>query len=198
MSIRKKTMLMLFVDFLICLLIQLFGLFIFSWMFNYSWGKPVYSIVFCLTFFGVQYSRVHTAASRALKRKELKPVTEGLIMAAPLVIVNLVIILVYGLMQMNVIPIRDVVANVVYEFPDDAPRNANKIYLLSYIAMGVRLWFSHLSGFMNEKTPAALLLISPAITLLASYLGYLAGSKKYYLSDLIYKVQEKVKKKFNE
>lgn len=198
MSIRKKTMLMLFVDFLLCILIQLIGLFVLSWVLKYSWGYPVYSIAFCLTLFGMQYSRVHNAAERALKRKEIKPVYEGLIMALPLVIFNVLIILLFVLMQSNVIPGRDVIVATFYNFPDDAPREVTHVYLLDYVISGIRVWFGHLVGFMKVETPAAILLISPLITLAAGFLGYMAGGKKFYLSELIYKVQEKVKEKFNE
>ena len=198
MSIRKKTMLMLFVDFLICLLIQLFGLFILSWMFKYNWGYPVYSIAFCLTLFGLQYSRVHNAADREIKRKELKPASEGLIMAAPLVVFNLAIILLFACMQKNIIPARDVIVATLYSFPDDAPRVVTHMYLLDYITSGIRIWFGHLTGFLREETPVAILLISPAITLLAGFLGYVASRKKFYLSEFIYKVQEQLKEKFNE
>lgn len=198
MSIRKKTMLMLFVDYLLCLLIQLFGLFVLSWILKYNWGYPVYSIVFCLIFFGMQYSRVHNAADRALKRKELKSVYEGLIMSLPLAICNFVVILIFALMQWNIIPAREVIVTTLYSFPDDAPRVVTHMYLLDYVTSGIRVWFGHLVGFLKTETPAVFLLISPAITLLAGFLGYTAGRKKFYLSDLIYNVQEKAKEKFNE
>ena len=146
----------------------------------------------------MQYSRVHNAADRAWKRKEIKSASEGLIMAAPLAIFNLLIILIYACMQGNIIPARDVVVTTLYSFPDDAPRVVTNVYLIDYITSGIRVWFGHLVGFLKTETPAAFLLISPAITVLACFLGYVAGRKKFYLSELIYKTQEKVKEKFNE
>ena len=46
--------------------------------------------------------------------------------------------------------------------------------------------------------PAFLPFIMPILNLLAGFLGYLAGSKKIFLSDYIFVVKEKVKEKFNE
>ncbi len=198
MSIRKKTMLMLFVDYLLCLLFELFGLILFSWMLQFSWGYPAYSVLFTLILFAMFYSRTHTAAERDRKRKELKPPTEGLKMAAPLVCFNLVVILVYALMQYNVIPVHDVLMNTLYSFPDDVPRVVTKLYLIDYITPIVRVWFGHLVGFMTESTTPLLLLISPLVTLAGAFVGYFAGSKQFYIADVLFKTQEKVKEKFNE
>ncbi len=198
MSNRKKTMLMMFVDYLICLLLELFGLIVFAWMLNFSWGYPAYSVLFTLVLFGMLYSRAHNAAERNRKRKELKPVTEGLLLAVPLTVFNLLVILIFTLMQYNIIPVRDVLMNTLYSFPDDAPRVVTKLYLIDYITPIVRVWFGHLVGFMQEGTSPLLLLISPLITLAASFAGYFAGMKQFYISDVIFKTKEKVKEKFNE
>lgn len=198
MSNRKKTMLMLFVDYLLCLLLELFGLILFSWMLKFPWGYPAYSTLFTLVLFGLLYSRIHSAADRDRKHKELKKPTEGLVMAAPLVCFNLLIILIYALMQYNVIPVRDVLMNTLYSFPDDAPRVVTKLYLIDYITPVVRIWFGHLVGFMTETTTPLLLLISPLVALAAVFLGYFAGGKRFYIADVIFKAKEKVKEKFNE
>ncbi|MBR6728865.1 MAG: hypothetical protein IKL80_01790, partial [Clostridia bacterium] len=147
MSIRKKTMLMLFVDYLLSILIQLFGLFVLSWMLDYSWGFCAYSVIFTLVLFGMLYSRVHNAADKALKRKELKPATEGLIMAAPLAIFNLVVILFFALVKSNLLPIGDAVMNTVYTFPDNQPRVETHVLFIEYLTMIIRVWFGFLVGF---------------------------------------------------
>lgn len=195
---RKKTMLMMFVDYLICLLVQLLGLFVLSWMLQYDWGGPVYSIIFCLLLFGLIYSRAHSKAERDLKRKSLQPAYEGLLLALPLAAFNLILILLFALIQKNIIPIGNIVTNTVYTFPDNEPRIATDILLMDYITSGIRIWFGTLLGFMSDKTSAALLLISPAITLLAGFCGYWAGGHKFFISEVIFSAKEKVKDKFNE
>lgn len=199
MTNRKKTALFMFVDYLICLFLQLIGLFVLSWLLNFSWGYFAYSTLFSLVLFGFMYSRAHNAAKKDIKRKEAKsPFTEGLLMAAPLVIFNLIIIGVYALLEANIIPARDILVKTLYSFPENEPRVATDVFLLDYITPIVRIWFGTLVGFMGSKTSPLCLLISPAITLLGGFLGYFAGSKKFYISDLIVKAQEKIKNKFNE
>ncbi len=198
MSIRKKTMLMLFVDYVVCLIIQFLFLLFSTWMFKADWVFKAYSLVFSLVFFGKLYSRTHKAAKRDLLHKELKPLTEGLIMAAPLAIFNLLVILFFGLVKNNILPIRDVVVQSYYTFPDNEPRMITEVFFIDYLTTIVRVWFSSLIGFCQDSTPVLLLLVSPIMTLAAGFLGYVAGSKKFYLSDLIYKTKEKVKTKFNE
>ena len=96
MKNRTKTALLMFVDYLLCILLQMFGLFVFSWMLQFSWGHPAYSIIFSLTLFGLLYSRAHKAAKRDSRLKENQPgMWEGLRIALPLAVFNLVIILIY-------------------------------------------------------------------------------------------------------
>ncbi len=199
MTNRVKTMLMTFVDYLLCMVLQLLGLFIFSWLINFSWGYPVYSVIFTLVLFGMLYIRTHKAAKRDLRKKENCPgLSEGIIMVLPLAVLNFLIILLFGLIQYNIIPIRDMVISTVYTFPDNEPRVMTEISLLDTITPFVRIWFGVLVGFMTEKTSALVLLVMPVLTLLAGFLGYLAGKKKFFLSDVLFSAKEKVKEKFNE
>jgi len=199
MTNRKKTALFMFVDYLICLLLQLIGLIIFSWMLNFSWGYFVYSVLSSLVLFGLIYSRAHGAAQKDIRHKELKsPLTEGLLLVAPLVIFNLLIIGVYALLAANIIPASFVLIKILYSFPENQPRVATEVFLLDYITPFVRIWFGTLVGFLGDKTSPLCLLISPAITLLAAFCGYFAGSRKFFISNTIVKVQKKIKNKFNE
>ncbi len=199
MTIRKKTMLMMFADFGVCLALQLIGLFILSWMFRFSWGYVVYSIIFTLIFFGMIFSRAHNTAKRNLLHKDLtKTKAEGLLLAAPLAIFNTLLIVLFALIQSNIIPLRDLVVNTIYTFPDNAPRIATDVFLIDYIIGFLRIWFGGLIGFMPEKTTPLILLISPASTLLAGFLGYFAGLKKFYLLDMFIVAKKKVVNKFNE
>ncbi len=198
MSIRKKTMLMLFVDYVVCLAIQFLFLLLSTWMFKTDWVFKAYSLVFCLVLFGKLYSRTHKAAKRDLLHKELKPLTEGLMMAAPLAIFNLLVILFFALVKSNILPIRDMVVQSYYTFPDNEPRVITEIFFIDSLTTIVRAWFGYLIGFCQNQTPVILLLVSPIIILAAGFLGYAAGSKKFYLSELIYNTKEKVKTKFNE
>jgi len=199
MNIRKKAMLMMFVDYLICLGLQLLGLLIFSWMFRFSWGYLAYSVIFILVLFGLVYSRAHNTAKRDLKHKIVRgPYTEGLLLALPLTAFNLLVIVLFALLQSNIIPIGDNVVKILYSFPENEPRVATEVLLIDRVTPVVRIWFSHLVGFMSEKTSAFTLLISPVVTILGGFFGYYAGTRKFYISEVIAKAQNKVKDKFNE
>ena len=76
----------------------------------------------------------------------------------------------------------------------------NEITLIENLIPIVRIWFAPFIGFMqsaNETSPL-IMLISPVLTIAASLLGYFLGMKKYYISEGIVNVTEKVKEKFNE
>ncbi len=199
MSNRVKTMLMTFVDYLLCVVLQLLGMFIFSWLLNFSWGYMAYSLIFALILFGMLYSRTHNAAKRDLRKKENRPgLSEGIMMVLPLAALNLFLILIFGLIQFNVVPVRDLVVSTVYTFPDNEPRIMTEISLYESIVPFIRIWFGVLVGFMSEKTSVLVLLLMPILNLAAGFLGYLAGTKKFFLSDVLFTTKEKVKEKFNE
>ncbi len=199
MTNRKKTMLMLFVDYLLCLLLQMLGVFLFSWVLNFSWGYVVYSIFFCSVLFGMMYVRVHNAAKRDLRNREKEHrATEGLIMAAPVAGFNLLLIVGFVLIRSNIIPLGNVVMSTSYSFPDNAPRVATEVLFIDYLTPFIRFWFSALSGFFGKSTRWAVLLIMPLLNLAAGYLGYLARMKKFFLADKVFNAGEKVKEKFNE
>ncbi|MBQ2696462.1 MAG: hypothetical protein IJF61_04090 [Clostridia bacterium] len=199
MSNRKKTMLMLFGDYLFCLVLQLIAMVAFYKILDYSWGVYLYTVFFSVLLFTGIYRRTWLAAKRDSHLKENRPgLSEGLILVLPLALFNLLIAALYGLIQANIIPIRDIVINTVYTFPDNAPRVAREVLLLDKITPWVRTWFSSLLAFMQGKTPAAVLFIVPALNLLAGALGYIAGIKKFFFSEHMLAAKEKVKEKFNE
>ncbi|MBR5236881.1 MAG: hypothetical protein IKW06_05900 [Clostridia bacterium] len=199
MTARKKAMLFMFVDYMVCLLLQLIGLLILSWMFRFSWGYVAYSIIFTLIFFGMIFSRAHNTAKHNLLHKDLtKTRAEGLLLASPLAIFNTLLILLFALIQANIIPLRDLIIDTVYSFPDNAPRIKTDVFLIDYITGFMRVWFGGLIGFMPEKTSPLVLLVSPASTLLAGFLGYFAGLKKFYLLDVLVTAKKKIVDKFNE
>ncbi len=198
MKNRKKTSLMLFVDYLICLLLQVLCMMAFAMILKYNWGNAIYSIFFIFINFGMLYARTHRAAKTDRLQKSQRTHFEGVYMALPLAIVNFVFALGFFLIQSNVIPVRDLVVNTVYGFPENEPRVMTEILLIDYITPVVRLWFSAFMGFMQGKTPAGLLFLMPLINLVAGGAGYVAGEKKFFLSEHIFVAKEKVKEKFNE
>ncbi|MBE7048927.1 MAG: hypothetical protein E7393_06135 [Ruminococcaceae bacterium] len=199
MSTRKKTMLMMFADYAECLIWQLLGLFILSWMLKFSWGDAAYSLIFCIVFFSHIYSRAHRAAKRDSHYKDLRRTpAEGLLLATPLAVFNLLLIVIFALIQKNIIPIRNIVITTTYSFPDNEPRIATDILLIDYLSIFVRFWFGMLAGFIKEKLSWSLLLLVPLLTALGGFLGYFAGRKKYYFSETLVKTITKVKDKFNE
>ena len=198
----KKNSLLMFADYLLVLLLCLFGIMVFSWMLSFSWGYAAYSVIFSLLFFGMIYSRSWKTAKKELKNKERQPrLTDGLLLSLPFAVFNLLIIAFYALVLYDIIPIRDNVMNIVYSFAENEPRVRSEITFISYVTPLVRIWFAPLIGFMQtggDETSPLIMLISPVLTVAASVLGYYLGMRKYYLSDNIVKVSEKVKEKFNE
>ena len=199
MNNRIKTMLLLFGDYLICLLLQLLCLLAFSMLLKYQWGNVVYSVFLTFILFGMIYSRTHRAAKRDMLLKTERSMGEGFIMALPLTIFNFLIALAFLLIQSNIIPIRDMVVNTVYSFPENEPRVVTDILLIDYVTPIVRAWFRSLVGFMKSGTTSApQLFLVPALNLVAGGVGYIAGRKKFFLSDHLFVAKEKVKEKFNE
>ncbi len=198
MTNRVKTMLMLFFDYALCLFLAFVCMFAFSMILKYAWVGLLYSAFFCIVLFGMLYTRTHRAAKKDILHKVERSPYEGLIMVLPLAILNLVLALGFALIQSNVIPVRDLVIDTVYSFPENAPREATDILLIEPITWGIRGWFVVLVGFMREGTNAALLFVMPALNLVAGLLGYIAGQKKFFLSDHVFVAKEKVKEKFNE
>ncbi len=198
MSNRVKTMLMSFFDYGLCLFLELLCLVVFSILFKYTWGNILYSVIFCLILFGMLYSRTHRAAKNDMLHKVERPTYEGLIMVLPLAIVNFVVALGFALIQSGLIPVGDIVLETVYSFPENEPRVAMDVLLIEVITPIIRLWFATLMGFMREGTNAVLLFLMPVLNLVAGFLGYIAGKKKFFLSDHIFVAKEKVKEKFNE
>lgn len=196
----RKCKLMLFVDYLLTLLLCLFGLFILSWMLNFSWGYIAYSVLFTLIFFGLVYSRCWNKAKSDLKyRKDTVKVTNALRMVAPLTIFFLVIAALFALIKFNIIPIRDLVTEVRYVLEENQPRQIHNVVLFDAIVPVIRILFSFLIGFQPAGSTSALtLLIAPVATVLAGVLGYYAGMRKFYISEVIIKTQQKAKDKFNE
>lgn len=195
----KKDMLMTFVDYFIVLLLSFFGLLVFSWMLEFSWGYTAYSAIFCLILFGMIYSRAWNRAKKDIKQKiEIISVKNGIKMALPLLLFNLLVILLFALIQSNIIPIRDLVLRITYEFPENQPRVEHQIIFLDMLTPYIRIWFAYLVGFMGEITSVLVLLLSPALIFSGGILGYFAGMKKFYISEVILATKEKVKEKFNE
>ncbi len=198
MTNRVKTMLMLFLDYGLCLLLALLCLLGFSMLFKFTWMNILYSVFFCLVLFGLLYSRTHRAAKKDMLHKVERPWYEGLVMALPLAILNLVLALGFALIQSNVIPVRDIVLETSYSFPDNSPRVVTDFLLIDGVIPVIRFWFATLVGFMPESTNAAPLFVMPLLNLAAGLLGYVAGKKKFFLSDHIFIAKEKFKEKFNE
>ncbi|MBE7035576.1 MAG: hypothetical protein E7402_05650 [Ruminococcaceae bacterium] len=199
MSFHKKTTLFMFVDYGICFLLQFFGLYIMVLVQNIPWGPPLYSILFCAILFIFHYVRTNKAARHDLTYETgaHSPWT-GLFLALPLVVLHLIIIGFYALIQTDFLPLGDIVIRTVYEFPDNAPRQAVDFILLDYATPVVRLWFFSLLGFTSEKTSALLLLIVPVLTLIAGWTGYLAGLKNFSALEAYDALQKKLIKKFND
>ncbi len=199
MKRETKNKLMPFVDYLLVVLINFLGFFIFAWLFNLSWGPAAYSVLLCLILFGMIYGRTWNMAKVDRRDKSRKlSAMDGIRAVLPLVIVNLVIILLFTLIKYNILPIRDIFIRMSYDFPDNQLRVETPIVLFDYIYMVMRFLFCYLNGFTQGAINEWILLIGPAIMLGAGALGYFCGAKQFYISNVLVKVQEKTKEKFNE
>ena len=198
MSNRRKTMLMMFTDYIFNILLQILGWVLFAQIPALSFLNPFYSVLMCLLLFSFLYARAYNTAKRDAKTELKRSKAEGLLLAMPLAVLNLLIILLFTLIQSNIIPIRDVVVKTVYSFPDNAPRVATDILLFDYIVIIIRVWFGSLIGFMKAELSPCLLLVTPLLILGAGFLGYYLGCKKIYISELLSSLKKKLADKFNE
>ena len=184
MSNRVRTMLLFFVDYLVCIVFQIFGLVFLSWALDFPWVDPVYSILFSLVLFARVYRRGNKAAGRDLRNHEKKPLFfDGLLMVLPLVVFQLVIIFAYRWVQGN--PLGGTVVNVIYSFPDNLPRVAKEITLAESLVPYLRIWFGSVMGFMGQGFSALVALLVPLSHVLAGFFGYLAGLKHFYILDFL-------------
>ncbi|MBQ9915338.1 MAG: hypothetical protein IJO50_04250, partial [Clostridia bacterium] len=90
MTNRVRTMLLFFVDYLLCIVYQILGLILLSWALDFSWAMPVYSTLFTIVLFSQMYRRGKKAAGRDLRNHEKKPLFfDGVLMVLPLVLFQL-------------------------------------------------------------------------------------------------------------
>ena len=200
MMTDKKCVLMMFAEFLLTLLISAFGFMLLSWTFDYSWGTTVYSIIFTLVFFAFVYCRMWNKAKSDIKyQKDNVNLKHAIKVILPLAAFLAVIVAIFGLIKLNVIPIRDIVTDVQYILEENQPRQIREVLLIDNLNLVVRVLFIFLIGFFkSSETSVLILFVAPAIVVIAGLLGYFAGMKKFYLSDVIAQTQQKVKDKFNE
>ncbi len=184
MSNRVKTMLLFFVDYLLCIVYQLLGMLLLSWALDFSWTMPVYSILFTLVLFSQMYRRGKKAAGKDLRNHEKKPLLfDGLLMVLPLVLFQLAIIL--GYVWLKTSPVGSTVVQVIYSFPDNLPRAIKEITLSQSLVPYLRIWFGSIMGFMGRGFSVPIALLVPLSHLLAGTFGYLAGLKRVYILDII-------------
>lgn len=189
-----------FVDYLLIIVFSLLGLMILAWMLGNPIGEAVYSTIFTLVLFGLIYSRAWNTAKRDIKtyNNEQPYWYKGLIMCIPLLAFNLLIAGLFALVQANIIPVRDIVVSATYSFPENEARQLVETTFGMAVTPFVRVYFSNLVGFLGGGTPPVVLFAGQLVIPVAAFLGYYAGMRKFYLSEVITKTSGKVKDKFNE
>lgn len=191
---RKKLTASLFIDYILTLVLSGLGFIALSWLFNFSFGSFVYSLIFTLALFGLTYSKGATAAKIDL-RLGYTPMTNALKLIFPLAIVLLVLIGVYSLIIYNIIPIGDIVLKTL------TAENGEALTFMVKDAASVamRILFLNLTGFMKGSLAnPLLLLLSPLVAILGVMTGYFFGRKKIYFLDVFIKIKDKILSKFNE
>lgn len=192
---KKKQKWLIVSDYLINLVLSLFGLLVFSYIMKFSWGYIVYSVFFCLSLFAFLYSRLYTSAKIDLRTNEARLIN-AIKMVLPLLIGIFALILLYSLFYYNIIPADDVILKSVV---NSETNEVSTLTLLDCIKLFARVCFFNLTGFMaGRDTLPYILLINPVVIIISAFVGYWCGMKKIYLSDNISALIDKIKNKFDE
>lgn len=191
---RKKLTASLFIDYIINLVLSGLGFIALSWIFNFSFGNFLYSIIFSLSLFGLAYSKGALAAKIDL-RSDNTPMVNALKISLPLASVVLFIIAIYSLIYYNIIPVGDIVLGTSVSETGET----FSFLVKDAVSITIRTLFLNLTGFM-EYIPLSppLLLISPLCIVSGTLSGYFFGRKKIYLIDIFIKVKDMLVNKFNE
>ena len=115
--------------------------------------------------------------------------------ALPIVIIDLVLIVFYLLCEYNIIPLKEVITNTYYTFPDNLPREIKTNTAFEYVGLVVKLWFFFLTLIAKN---VYVFLLAPSLSFLSIMLGYKLGAKNKEITNVFVKVTEKAKEKFNE
>ena len=113
----------------------------------------------------------------------------------PLVVFDLVLAVFYCLYENGIIPLDKMIVSHYYIFPDNAPRELITISFFEYIAVGVKVWFSHMIYILKN---GFILFLSPILSFIFGVLGYKLGDKNKLLTDMVEEFVDKIKKKFSE
>jgi len=191
---RKKLKALTFADYIVNIIFSALGFIALSWLFNFSWGSFVYSIIFSFSLFAFMYLRGALAAKIDL-REEKTPMSNAIKLALPLTITLILLITVYALILYNIIPVGDnIIKTAVSETGE-----TSVFMVKNAVAIVIRILFLNITGFLSENlVNPILLLISPAIVLLGSCTGYYFGRRKIYLLDIFIKIKQAIADKFNE
>ena len=113
----------------------------------------------------------------------------------PLVIFDLVIIIFYCLCEYNIIPVKSIIVDSYYIFPDEAKREFVTVSLFEYITPWVRAWFSYLVFILRN---AFVLFLAPVLSFISAFLGFKLGASDKQIINVFLKITQKAKDKFNE
>ncbi len=190
---RRKLKALTFLDYGKNILLSLFGLLVFSWLFKFKCGHLIYSLIFCLTQFAFLYSRGSLAAKIDMRTNEAN-VKKALELASPLAISLVCITAVYSLLYYDILPAKDVVIGTL----EAEGGSLTNVYLMDVLTIGFRFLFFNVTGFMPDSvTNPIFFLISPAITVAGTLLGYHLRTKGIFLADYFLKAKDFIVNKFN-
>ena len=140
------------------------------------------------------YSRGSLAAKIDL-RSNKAPMLNAVKLALPLTITLLLLILIYALIFYNIIPIGN---NILSSAVDESGKLIT-FTVTNAFSTAIRILFLNITGFLTAGiTDPLILLISPAVVMLGSCVGYYFGKRKIYLLDVFIKTKNIIADKFNE
>lgn len=148
-----------------------------------------------LTLCGRTYVRMWKLSQKNTLRQYGLTKNDFMKFALPIVIIDLVLIVFYLLCEYNIIPLKDIVTNTYYTFPDNLPREIKTTTAFEYAGLVVKLWFFFLTLIAKN---VYVFLLAPVLSFLSIMLGYKLGAKSKEITNVFVKVTEKAKKKFNE
>ena len=191
---RRKLKAMTFADYTINIIFSALGFIALSWLFNFSWGSFLFSVIFSFSLFAFMYSRGSLAAKIDL-RSEKTPMLNAVKLVLPLTITLLLIIGIYALIFYNIIPIgNDILSSAV-----DESGNIITFSTTAACSTVIRILFLNITGFLTtDLTNPLILLISPIVVMLGSCTGYYFGKHKIYLLDIFIKIKNTIADKFNQ
>ncbi len=195
MENKKKFYFLPFLDNLKGVGLSLLFIFIFGSWYNNAIFRAAMTLVSILFLCGFIYSRMWKLSKKNVQRKWGLKFSDFVKFMLPLIIFEVVIIVFYCLCEANIIPLREIVTETYFDFPENLPRELVSVTVFDYVAPAITLWFSYLSGVAAN---GFVFLLAPVLSMGSAMVGFWLGKDGRELQNYYIKASDKIKDKFNE